>query len=75
MPGFCPAPGLHAGLTLPLASTAMHVTTRLSSVLHASTHALRSAPACSYGLHNAYFWVVSCLIMYTVALPGYAHDR
>ncbi len=32
-------------------------------------------PLCSYGLHNAYFWVVSCLIMYTVALPGYAHDR
>ena len=27
------------------------------------------------GLHNAYFWVVSCLIMYTVALPGYAHER
>lgn len=34
-----------------------------------------AAGCARYGLHNAYFWVVSCLIMYTVALPGYAHDH
>ncbi|KAL4458781.1 hypothetical protein ABPG75_013646 [Micractinium tetrahymenae] len=27
-----------------------------------------------FGLRNAYFWIVSCLIMFTVALPGYAKD-
>ncbi|KAL4435890.1 hypothetical protein ABPG77_000652 [Micractinium sp. CCAP 211/92] len=27
-----------------------------------------------YGPRNAYFWIVSCLIMFTVALPGYAYN-
>ena len=33
-----------------------------------------AAGTAHYGVKNAYFWIVSCLLMYTVALPGYAHD-
>ncbi|GAB4814515.1 hypothetical protein N2152v2_001561 [Parachlorella kessleri] len=34
-----------------------------------------AAGAVKYGVRNAYFWIISCIVMYTVALPGYTHDE